>query len=347
MFKPARLVSMEIYKNPSLFPINLSLKNNTITFVEIPTEKLEAKAFHDYRILRKKDIFSVNIDIDQFADFYLANNVVNTKQVNSIFHSAFCGSTLLSRYLALSGSVFAYREPTAFSELAKNKIMSFSEPEAKDRWLRAFKVITSLFSRTVNPDDSVIIKHHDGCNNLIDECSNDSNYGPCTFLYSNLESFLLSCLKSDRRVEWARGRLKYELTKQSNNFSHVDINDLDVPKIIACLWTRQMHTLSNALRNKKLLPINCQSLYNSPKNTIKRVASHLGLSLKDNDIERSINQLRGKHSKNNTLYTLAENKEINERLSKKLSGEINDGVNWSRRFVETNKITLPSSPDYS
>lgn len=108
--------------------------------------------------------------------------------VNYIFHTAFCGSTLLSRALHNPPHVVSLKEPHVLFRLSEASLRLGDEYLAP----HVNNVMAEL-SQPWTSDGQVVIKPTNSCNIIISNLvmSDDK----VLFLYSTLESFLISCLK--------------------------------------------------------------------------------------------------------------------------------------------------------
>lgn len=105
-----------------------------------------------------------------------------------IFHTSFCGSTLLARLLDAPGRLLALREP--FALLGLSALSRAGLPAAGD-WA---EVCLTLLSRPFAAGERTVVKPSNGANNLLPVLSGRKHAGKILLLHGPLEGFLLAVL---------------------------------------------------------------------------------------------------------------------------------------------------------
>src|SRR3569623_1173442 len=143
----------------------------------------------------------------------------------AVFHTAFCGSTLLSRTLDALGA-FVLKEPQVLGALCgiRRSIVPSSQrwldrltaPLKRGisrvsgsgtmrslKWNRAVQAaVLELLARPFHGHEPVVVKMNDDCNELMSELTPRTGI----FLHGTLTEFLTAVLKFPDRREWMRRR---------------------------------------------------------------------------------------------------------------------------------------------
>jgi hypothetical protein len=93
------------------FPIKIDSDNEQLQYIKTTVAELNTYPFHDARFSTNKNI-KLGMSIANIA------NVSNKQYVSFIFHTAFCGSTLMSRLLGSHEKFISIREPSILMEAA-------------------------------------------------------------------------------------------------------------------------------------------------------------------------------------------------------------------------------------
>jgi hypothetical protein len=129
-----------------------------------------------------------------------------------IFMTDWCGSTLLCRSLAENPAFFCYSEPEVFLRLALDRRQIDQLPlrraiAHRALWRRYLKTACLLMSRTFRPQQRALIKESPTTNYLIEPLLGAHPRNRALFMYSRLEHYLASTLKSDVRRRYTRERV--------------------------------------------------------------------------------------------------------------------------------------------
>lgn len=119
-----------------------------------------------------------------------------------LFHTAFCGSTLLARALNFSAASVALKEPAVLLSLAladlKGQIDLYSKP-------CPLQIALGLLGRPWMQGGRVLVKPTNQVNRLLPHFMR-LNTRPKLLLYSSLEEFLISCFKklpeAEKPMQW-------------------------------------------------------------------------------------------------------------------------------------------------
>jgi len=190
-----------MHETPDLFPVKLSLKQKKVHYVKMSPHWYNKSIFIDPE--RIAGSYGLSADLDQLA--YICDQIAPNNSP-FIFHTAFCGSTLLSRALAEIYECLPIREPQAINDLYQFVKDKQSDDKEISLWLSR---IIAILSRRYHPYAPSIIKANDYANGLMMSLLKHSVTTPVLFMYTPLSEFLASCLKAENRRQWIKSRYQY------------------------------------------------------------------------------------------------------------------------------------------
>ena len=266
------------------------------------------------------------------------------RSVNFIFHTAFCGSTLLGKYLENPGWTFVYREPAILTSLA---LLRFEPASYTDQWQDIFELMLALLSRTNSCNEVPIIKLHDGCSCIIDNLLSMNPDSKGLILYSDWHSFLVSILRNPYRRKWVRNRLKSTDFRKIDLLRNVNIHSLIDVEAAACLWLAQIYTYLTALerQDRRLYNLDCCLLFQSPQKALRAIIDYFCISSSFEDIIDTLKRYERVHVKTGHKYDSKARARYNEFIGKIYKSEIRIAYEWIEKVTgESSLITeLPLS----
>jgi len=111
--------------------------------------------------------------------------------VHFVFHSAFCGSTLLARALDVPGIAMGLKEPAVLNDLAMARRSGVGEPRLAELLDR----VLTLLARPFCVGEATVIKPGNVANCLIERCLDLRPRARALLMYSPLPTFLRSIAK--------------------------------------------------------------------------------------------------------------------------------------------------------
>ncbi len=209
------------------------------------------------------------------------------RETHWVFHTALCGSTLLSRCLDLPGQSMAYREPRTLHQLSAEMRRRGGAGTA-----RLLELAASLLGRTYLPEEKSVVKPSDSCNNLIVPVLQRSEASRAVLLYSPLEDFLSSVLgDKDRRLFVRSLESRGVLDGRGvGAMEAVDASALDDAHLAALVWVAQMRLYRDALAalGPRARTLEGRRLFEEPRETILQVAGLFGIGLSDRQATRIV-----------------------------------------------------------
>jgi hypothetical protein len=207
-----------------------------------------------------------------------------------IFHSGFCGSTLLARYLDRANVCLSYKEPMALTEFSR--CSRSLRADAREKLLG--RVVASL-SKTFDDFEVPLIKLTPGDSLIISELLEiySSPRPRGLFLFSDLKTFLCSVLPFASRRQWVRGNLENAsgFAGAAGILEDVDVAGLRDAEAAALLWLWQMTNYLDVLENAEadqVGALDCQSLFVQPEIALGAVSEFFGLGLSSDRIQEVV-----------------------------------------------------------
>lgn len=217
----------------------------------------------------------------------------SANRVTYLFHTAFCGSTLLASCLDHRGACLSYKEPLSLTQLCLAKPRAERPPAMKeDEWIELSRATVGLLSKVYLPTEVPLIKPSNGCNGSIAELLSAGRSGACAILlHSSLTDFLCSILKSGGRRRWARLALDWTWPTSPSHriLSRIETADLPDEAVAAYVWLWQMYAYLDACESPgrcSLRSLDCDMFFSRPEETLSAAASFLSLPLPNEEIPK-------------------------------------------------------------
>ncbi len=263
-----------------LFPSSIDINNDELQFIHVNQQELDNLAFHDTRlsqyksIVEKQNISNINDQDHQISLSY-------------IFHTAFCGSTFLSKLLGNTQYYFSVREPNIFMELANLK--RINEQFKNNSVLFQSLVNKTIISFSCPNKKKMLFKPTNATNNIIDELLIVSNKSKALFLYIDLNDFLVSILKKGEAGRSFIRNLYNILSLDSSPYIIQDfrqVNALTDLQIASLVWAMQIYEYQKFYHlNDKITFLHADKFLTEPENVLLKASSFLGVELDNCDLK--------------------------------------------------------------
>lgn len=258
-----------------------------------------------------------------------------------IFHTAFCGSTLLSRCLDRPGVCLAYREPSLFHQLSLVKRQN-PMPEVP-RPTPLLDVALALFARTYSASEVPLVKPSDTCINLAREVLTSHPASAGLLLYAPLEAFLVSMLKNRERRHYLRGmirRTRHDLDA-FGRLPGLNAEALPDARVAAFVWIGLMVFYLDLLADEDLRvrSLKASVFYEHPEATLEAAARFFGLALTPEDIAAARHGIFARNAKApDRAFDKAAYDAAHKHLARLLDDEIRDGLAWAAEMMRNHPI---------
>lgn len=254
-----------------------------------------------------------------------------------IFHTAFCGSTLLARGLHSPPDAVALKEPNILLELSL----------ASMRWPRgAFApYLETALAEITQPWTStghVIIKPTNSCNRIVTDICSQSRGDRFVFMYSTLEEFLVSCIKKMPQAQRQLNLMAHHLLPGSALEKACGIpRNTDFSIIEACVlvWYVSLEYFSRAIEilpSGSWMTVRYRDLKREPAQIASTVGRHCRLP-EAIFAEQELNaRLRDDSKSTGNTYDGLKYRQAYDAVYTGYGDAIKQGLNWAESYVSRN-----------
>lgn len=254
-----------------------------------------------------------------------------------IFHTAFCGSTLLSRALHSAPDVVALKEPFVLLDLSKASTMMASGQLAP--------YLDTALAELTQPwaeNGHVIIKPTNSCNRIVTEICRQSRDDRFVFMYSTLEEFLISCLKKMPQAQSQLNQMARHLLPGSQLQKACEIppnTDFSIIEACVLVWYVSLEYFSSAI---EMLPaaswmtVQYRDLKREPAAFARAVGRHCRLpeSILSDDVLNA--KLRDDAKSTGKAYDGLKYKQAYDTVQGMYGDAIKQGLAWAEDYISKN-----------
>lgn len=235
--------------DPAIFVFDFAADNKLTKFLVVEELMLERSPFIDNRF---EPLAKAHFWVDTAELFALeARHDIPRPQPVFIFHHAFVCSTLLARCLGQIDAFFSLKEPWILRRLADHKRAN-SNLATSTRWREMFCTYLGLLCRNFSAGRIPIIKATNVANNLLVDVLRFMPACRILYLYSDLESFLVSNLKKGRDTQEKIPALAKAFLGDSDfQQKFPDMHDpsrFTFLQVCALTWLVNLYNLTDALK---------------------------------------------------------------------------------------------------
>ena len=258
-----------------------------------------------------------------------------------LFHTAFCGSTLLARALHEAPRAMALKEPIVLTTLTR---MSLQRSPGVDPLLRR---ALALLGRRWSPDGAVLVKPTNLVNRLIPQILAASPDARAVLLYASLREFLLSCFKKLPQAEVAVRWMAQVLIRDTRLQSRLGLRgDEPFNLVESCVLTyyAQLEVYTRMLdadAGDRLRTLDMRAMLADPPGTVAACAGFMGLpGALENLGARVASEFARDSKKSSREFDAGQREREKSALEGKYGPVIEHALAWSREVVEPH-ATLP------
>lgn len=306
---------------PDWFPLSLDHERGTLVFVQMTRETFRQSAFHHAAIIRAGDK-TLKAPVDKLT------GVRPGVPSHFILHTAFCGSTLLARYLENLPRCFVLKEPGLLTQLG-------AIPYG-DAWPDWFETSLSLLGRAYPSDAATIIKLHDVCNWMGGPILDRDRGTRIVFLYNPLRTHLLQILKDRGRRRDVHQHVRSQPMALLPALAEAVRDPLTDAQCAAAMWLLNAHLCDCLLARPdraRVLVMNGRDVIADPQRAVTRTMEHFGLV--DDAIRVALAALRPaeSHAKDQgAAYDGAARDAALSAAERDHGAEIEAGIAWARQI---------------
>ena len=261
-----------------------------------------------------------------------------------LFHSAFCGSTLLARAFDRPGWAMTLSEPMLF-----NDVVGFRRRGASPSAVaRLADCALRLTARPFAAGEAVMVKPSNVINPLAELLLALSPDSRAVFLYAPLETFLLSVARKGLQCRlWAR-----ELAEGYLTDGMLAPLGLGLPEVLrqtdlqaaASCWLaqhRQFALLAAKFGSERIATLDSEAMMAEPARAVAAAAGHFGLPLAAAEAaEIAAGPAFSRHSKSGETYSADARREDYAAARTAYGEEIGMVVAWTKKLAEAANVAL-------
>lgn len=258
-----------------------------------------------------------------------------------LFHSAFCGSTLLVRALAQPGVAMGLSEPVVL-----NDVVGFRRRGAPAAAVaRCADAALRLLARPFGAGEAVVVKPSNVINPLAELLLALAPQARAVFLYAPLESFLVSVVRKGLPCRlWARELVLGYLPEgviAPLGIAPEDLLGMADLQLAAVGWLAQ-HRLFAALAGKlgpqRLRTLDADRMTARPVEALAAVAAHYGLAL--DAAAAAAGPAFARHSKSGAAFTPTDRMREYAQARATWANEIDIVLAWAEKLAAQAGIAL-------
>lgn len=335
----------DVVRNPEWLPHAYDPDGQALTFVHLPREaRSELMFLFDEHFGGKFTKISFPGGSVATAVAAEMDSAIRAP-IHFIFHTSFCGSTLLARALDIRGIASSIREPAIFTSLANRVIQRSSEASAN-----RLELVLRLLERPFSPDEAVVTKQSSFANRLTNQVILARNQTRTVLLYSDLETYLIALLKRGLRGRiWGR-KLFTNLKSWCSlelDLSANEILELTDMQVASLAWLMQIHHFSAVAKafGSRVMLLESSQLFAAPAATLHQVMTFFDFGLTEMDAaDIAAGPIFAKHSKfTDRDYGDEERRRDLEIVGNANSEELSMVVKWLETFAGHHGIPLRPS----
>ena len=317
---------------------NIDPNSRSFQFIHTPREVLKSNNFADQHYTENPSAAKlISIPFDEIEKAINTDDLDN--KCHYIFHSAFCGSTLLSKSLDYEGNSVGIREPHVLFQLSTMKRANPLVAAQSAEWMKMFKLAFYFLSRPYNDGEITLIKPSNAMNNLIPELLNISKSNKSLFLFSTLKEFLISNLKKGLEYEtFVNSSLEVLYSNYVPSDHDEQINEVDPFKIsplrrAALLWVVQMAQFQfyfKHLPDERKSKLSFSEFISEPEKTLTEYNQFFQLGFGEDTVNNiAHSELFSKHAKGEKAdYNLEMKKEEDNKIIEQNRQQIEETLEW-------------------
>ncbi len=323
-----------ILENPDFLAYRLRFDTEEIEFIEVPVDLQRRVTW------LRRDAFAnssrvVAIPLSQLEKLAKPNQVKPAKPISFIFHTAYCGSTFLSRSLDIPGHSISLREPQLLLDVANAKRMNWQARSANMDYRHLLHLALNLLKRSASNDEHLIIKPVNSVNNIAIETLQASPASRALMMYTDARNFVLSTLKKGEAARQTT-RAMFDLLRcdfpHLQNLKLSDAIHMSDLKLILTLWRLQLeqaNAVIQQLGNGSIKSVHADSLISHPADVLVAAGEVFSLNLNQSQANKILATTGAADAKDQSQTFSAEKREKTYKILEEFYGDdLEDGFKW-------------------
>ncbi|KQY49623.1 hypothetical protein ASD14_12860 [Lysobacter sp. Root494] len=306
--------------------MDLRVRERRYGFLRVEDAVLETSSFLDTRIDTAVSD-AVAISADEVGEVELSN------QLSWLFHTSFCGSTLLARVLHVPPYSVCLREPLVLRRLGD------SRHEGESIEALAPQVV-GLLSRAWHRKGAVVVKPTHAALNIASDLLRLSPRSRAVILISDLDDFLVSNLKKTLESQAKIPQLVERAMRASGFHARLPAPAFDPPDLLCAAvlqWAAQRELIADivdAAHSSRVRVIGMQVLLEDLLATAENTAAWLSLDVPAKELaSRCANEGRRNAKATHASYSVSQRLEEVRLVERSFSEELRRARIWADKHV--------------
>jgi hypothetical protein len=309
----------DVIGNAAWFPDNVDFNRGTFGFVRTDRKALAKESFLDSR-WNRSTLSRVDIPIPAVSS---ATERLPRPELNFIWHTAFCCSTLIARCLDAENVNLSLKEPQILIPLAEAKRGGRQISGASD----------AVFKLLARGREQVVVKPTNAVNNLVPDALRTTD-GRMLFLYSDCRSFLISTAKKGEMGRIFARKLFGLFAADGHGqakWPWQTLFELSDMQVAALVWHMQIAEFRRSWDAARSAALNCDDFLSHPRETLEKLNAFFALGLPASRLDAAL-PLLARNAKDTNESFSAERRAIEANdTAKTFNGELDTVVEWSYR----------------
>jgi len=337
-----------LFDNPDLYVERLDMSARRAVTWPMDRESYVNSVFLDERV-QAKGPSSDTLSLAELAGTWRREKP-QPGPVRFIFHTALCGSTLLSRCLDRPRKCFSLREPFLLHQLSFMRRLSpavekgFSEPTLVE-------LVCALLNRSYSPDEVVVAKATDSCINIAESLLDNAAGSRGLLLYQDLGRFVFGMLRDGPRRRYVRAmvdRAHSDLTALGL-MGDVDAGKLNDGQAAAYVWLGVVHWYRHllAMASDRYRSLNSADFFESPGEVLGAIQRWFDLPFEADDVQQILDEgVMDRHSKHQGLpFDRSAYENFLGESEHALRGDVDAALRWAEDNGEGCPLAGPLDRD--
>lgn len=267
--------------DPGTIPHSFSLEDDTVWLWRGDLQTLRSQAFHDGRFLDAQcQMFSTSLSALSLwseKNIYLRSPTV-------ILHGAFCGSTLLTKYLDRIPGLFCFREPYLATQIAVQACREVDFLEHTMRNLAAGVELLKFIFRDREKGIQTVTKLSDRCNLIAPHLMTALPSLKCIIVSPSLAQFVAAVSSRPDRQDWILKRAAdFTISNLFGSDRHAIADSIssfdEAAGFVWLLYQILFSKLEQNYQSSRIFRLTMDDVLLNPSNAITHATEFIGASV--------------------------------------------------------------------
>ena len=338
--------ALSVATRPEWLPHSFNEDGSLMAAVHVTRDQRDDMVFLDDRYFRNR----FPVAVHRRSEIEALAQGAPEAPLHCIFHTAFCGSTLLVKALDQRGHVTGLKEPIILNGLALRPIEA--DPGLHRKLL---ELTVRLLARPLGEDRAVVVKTANIANRILAPTLDAAPQSRAILLYSVLPDFLLAVAKrgADGRT-WARQL--FDALSRWTDLEFVrgpevlaERTDLEIAALAWLMQVRHFEQVANAYGQQRARLVDAADFYARPSSTLLEASEFFGLGYDPATVEAIVEgPVFTSHSKAlGTNYSNADRERDTAALAETHGDEVDAAMQWLRSVAGVSWPSICGGPGQS